>query len=127
MEPFTTNSWTWDADNVVRLGRELSDEDRELFSFDISGLDWPEYLQTYVLGIRKFLFKVIHFLQIQSYSLLLTDACLGGPWNARGEQEKDDDIALAGLHCQGPHPHPGSLPRVLDLLVTVVIRNFYNC
>jgi len=58
LEPFTTNSWSWSNNNLVKLQEELSKEDKAVFGFDIkTDFDWKEYLETYVQGIRKFLFK----------------------------------------------------------------------
>jgi len=57
LEPFTTNSWEWSHQNIDKLWSEISEEDREVFGFDIRKLDWIQYLETYVQGIRKFLFK----------------------------------------------------------------------
>jgi len=58
LEPFTTNSWNWSNNNVIKLEGELTKEDREVFGFDIKrDFDWKEYLVIYVQGVRKFLFK----------------------------------------------------------------------
>jgi len=57
LEPFTSNSWNWSNKNVIKLEKELTEEDRTVFGFDIRHLDWKEYLETYAQGIRKFLFK----------------------------------------------------------------------
>jgi len=57
LEPFTTNSWEWSHDNMDKLWSELSQEDKEIFGFDIRDLDWVDYLEAYVQGIRTYLFK----------------------------------------------------------------------
>merc|ERR1719219_2832682 len=57
LEPFTTNSWEWSNNNMDKLLEELGEEDKLVFNFDIRNLDWIQYLETYVQGIRKFLFK----------------------------------------------------------------------
>ena len=49
LEPFTTNSWSWSNNNMVKLQEELSREDKAVFGFDIkTDFDWKEYLETYV-------------------------------------------------------------------------------
>ena len=48
LEPFTTNSWEWSHQNMDKLWSEISEEDREVFAFDIRKLDWIQYLETYV-------------------------------------------------------------------------------
>ena len=45
---FTTNSWEWSHGNTDKLWAELSEEDRQIFHFDIRELDWIEYLESYV-------------------------------------------------------------------------------
>jgi len=57
LEPFTTNSWEWTHSNMDKLWEEMAPEDKETFGFDIRTLDWLDYLETYVLGIRTYLFK----------------------------------------------------------------------
>ena len=48
LEPFTTNSWDWTHGNMDKLWEELSQEDREIFPFDLRELDWSNFLETYV-------------------------------------------------------------------------------
>ena len=48
LETFTTNSWGWSHANMDKLWAELSEEDRQLFHFDIRELEWIQYLETYV-------------------------------------------------------------------------------
>ena len=57
LEPFTTNSWEWSHDNMDKLWSELSDEDKEVFGFDIRDLDWVEYLEAYV-QVKDFSIKL---------------------------------------------------------------------
>ncbi|XP_049522439.1 fatty acyl-CoA reductase 1-like [Dermacentor silvarum] len=55
---FTNNSWLFRSDNVLELMNELSPTDKQLFDLDIRKLDWCQYWDHYMLGIRKYLFKV---------------------------------------------------------------------
>merc|ERR1712059_58455 len=57
LEPFTTNSWTWSNENVKRLAEELTEGDKKIFGFDLRDIQWQDYLNKYVEGIREFLFK----------------------------------------------------------------------
>lgn len=57
LEPFTTNSWTWSNENVKRLAEELTEDDKKIFGFDLRDIQWQDYLNKYVEGIREFLFK----------------------------------------------------------------------
>lgn len=57
LEYFSTKEWNFRDDNVRRLGEQLSLEDRETFMFDVRQIDWPSYLEHYILGIRQFILK----------------------------------------------------------------------
>lgn len=57
LEYFSTQEWRFLDDNVRELNASLSLEDRRLFSFDVTEIDWPKYIADYVLGIRSFIFK----------------------------------------------------------------------
>lgn len=54
---FCTNEWTFTNDNVQELWANLNDDDKKLFYFDMSSLDWDEYIRHYMLGMRVHLFK----------------------------------------------------------------------
>lgn len=54
---FSTQEWTFHDSNVRSLLSTLSPEDKELFYFDLTQLNWKEYLKAYVAGIRLFLLK----------------------------------------------------------------------
>ncbi|CAG9857442.1 unnamed protein product [Phyllotreta striolata] len=57
LEYFATNEWRFDDENVRQLALTLSESDREEFCFDVAKIDWNNYLENYVLGIRRFIFK----------------------------------------------------------------------
>lgn len=57
LQYFSTNQWNFRDDNVRRLAEQLSPEDRETFMFDVRNIDWPSYLEHYILGIRQFILK----------------------------------------------------------------------
>jgi len=57
LEPFTTGSWNWSNTNVLALEASLTEVDRQVFGFDMRGLDWKNYLDIYAQGIRDYLFK----------------------------------------------------------------------
>ncbi|KAF6214116.1 hypothetical protein GE061_011847 [Apolygus lucorum] len=54
---FTTKEFKFRNDNVAELLTKLSPEDREAFCFDINDINWREYIETYVLGTRKYILK----------------------------------------------------------------------
>ncbi|XP_075543404.1 fatty acyl-CoA reductase 1-like isoform X2 [Dermacentor variabilis] len=55
---YTTNSWIFRSDNVMELMNDMSPTDKQLFDIDVRKLDWCQYWDNYMLGIRKYLFKV---------------------------------------------------------------------
>jgi fatty acyl-CoA reductase len=57
LEYFTTQQWNFRDDNVRKLAEQLSPEDRQTFMFDVKQIDWPSYLENYILGIRQFILK----------------------------------------------------------------------
>lgn len=57
LEYFSTQQWNFRDNNVRRLGEQLSPEDRLTFMFDVRQIDWPSYLENYILGIRQFILK----------------------------------------------------------------------
>nr|CAD7424357.1 unnamed protein product [Timema monikensis] len=54
---FTTQQWIFNDDKVRQLSSLLSVEDKKCFSFDVREIDWPTYIESYILGMRQFLFK----------------------------------------------------------------------
>lgn len=57
LEYFTTNEWIYEVDNFLALNKELSAADRRRFLIDVKQIDWPQYMENYVLGIRHYLLK----------------------------------------------------------------------
>ena len=55
--PFSTREWKFHDSNVTSLETSLSSEDKELFYFDLTQLQWTQYLADYVAGMRHFLLK----------------------------------------------------------------------
>ncbi|XP_024883964.1 putative fatty acyl-CoA reductase CG5065 [Temnothorax curvispinosus] len=56
-EYFTTNQWSFWDNNVQQLCKQLSPEDRNTFMFNVRQIDWPSYLEHYILGIRQFILR----------------------------------------------------------------------
>ncbi|KAH7954274.1 hypothetical protein HPB49_017127 [Dermacentor silvarum] len=57
LQYFTTHGWLFRSNNAVALAQELSATDAQLFNFDVRSLEWTPYLESYMLGIRKYMFK----------------------------------------------------------------------
>lgn len=57
LEFFTTNQWRFVSDNPIRLLSEMSENDKNLFYFDVREIDWQSYYEIYVLGARRYILK----------------------------------------------------------------------
>ncbi|XP_069702737.1 putative fatty acyl-CoA reductase CG5065 [Periplaneta americana] len=57
LEYFSTQQWRFSDENVQHLNGLLSPDDRRTFQFDVREIHWPTYIESYVLGIRHFIFK----------------------------------------------------------------------
>ena len=60
LQYFSTREWIWSNHNVHKLRQELADTDPQSlskFDFDISSIDWKEFLDHYVLGARHYVLK----------------------------------------------------------------------
>lgn len=52
---FSLKSWTFYDNNTRALSGRLSKSDQNLFQFDISKLNWVDYFEKHVLGVRKYI------------------------------------------------------------------------
>ncbi|XP_060269230.1 fatty acyl-CoA reductase 2 isoform X2 [Ovis aries] len=57
VEYFINRSWEWSTYNTEMLMSALSPEDQRVFNFDVRQLNWLEYIENYVLGVKKYLLK----------------------------------------------------------------------
>jgi len=57
LEYFTKNEWIYRTDNFEALNRQLSIEDQRRFVVDVRKIDWPKYMENYVLGVRHYLLR----------------------------------------------------------------------
>ncbi|XP_077565947.1 fatty acyl-CoA reductase 1 [Stigmatopora nigra] len=54
LEYFSSQDWEWNSDNVSMLMAQMSPEDRKTFNFDVRQLNWPEYIENYCIGTKKY-------------------------------------------------------------------------
>ncbi|XP_016302889.1 fatty acyl-CoA reductase 1 [Sinocyclocheilus anshuiensis] len=54
LEYFSSQDWEWNSDNMNMLMSQLSAEDRKTFNFDVRQLNWPEYIENYCIGTKKY-------------------------------------------------------------------------
>lgn len=57
LEYFTTHEWQFEDNNVRNLNSSLNEQDRKEFNFDVAQINWEEYIENYVLGIRRYIYK----------------------------------------------------------------------
>ncbi|KAI9556292.1 hypothetical protein GHT06_018866 [Daphnia sinensis] len=56
-EFFTTHQWRFVSNNWIRLMNEMSIEDRDIFYFDVRKINWQNYFESYILGVRLYGFQ----------------------------------------------------------------------
>uniref|UniRef100_A0A8C7D2S0 Fatty acyl-CoA reductase n=1 Tax=Oncorhynchus kisutch TaxID=8019 RepID=A0A8C7D2S0_ONCKI len=54
LEYFSSQDWEWNSENMSMLMSHLSPEDRKTFNFDVRQLNWPEYIENYCIGTKKY-------------------------------------------------------------------------
>uniref|UniRef100_A0A8C8HZY8 Fatty acyl-CoA reductase n=1 Tax=Oncorhynchus tshawytscha TaxID=74940 RepID=A0A8C8HZY8_ONCTS len=54
LEYFSSQDWEWNSENMNMLMSHLSPEDRKTFNFDVRQLNWPEYIENYCIGTKKY-------------------------------------------------------------------------
>ncbi|XP_031438737.1 fatty acyl-CoA reductase 1 [Clupea harengus] len=54
LEYFSSQDWEWNSENLNMLMSQLSPGDRKTFNFDVRQLNWPEYIENYCIGTKKY-------------------------------------------------------------------------
>ncbi|CAF1307836.1 unnamed protein product, partial [Rotaria sp. Silwood1] len=56
---FSNNTWTFSNKQRDILWKAIdnNDQDRKLFNFDLTELDWTDYIKDHVIGVKKYLLK----------------------------------------------------------------------
>nr|XP_033331554.1 fatty acyl-CoA reductase 1-like [Megalopta genalis] len=54
---FTTQQWKFRDENVKKLWSKLGPIDRKSFNFNVADINWPEYFDVYMRGIRVYSLK----------------------------------------------------------------------
>nr|KAF6494853.1 fatty acyl-CoA reductase 2 [Rousettus aegyptiacus] len=57
LEYFISQHWEWSINNTEMLMSQMSPEDQRVFNFDVRQLNWLQYIENYVLGLKKHLLK----------------------------------------------------------------------
>ncbi len=56
-EHFTKNEWIFDNQSVSRVSKLLSEEEKQVFNFDVSRIKWKMFVMNHAYGIKKFILK----------------------------------------------------------------------
>jgi fatty acyl-CoA reductase len=54
---FCQREWMYHDTNLRSLLAKLTPEDRDIFNFDIKQVNWNEYLESCVKGLRQYILK----------------------------------------------------------------------
>lgn len=54
---FSTREWTFTNDQLHAMQAKLTSKDRTSFYCDIRDVNWHDYFETYISGIRVYLLK----------------------------------------------------------------------
>jgi len=57
LEFYTVRQWHFISRNPAFLLEKMSAEDTSTFNFDVRKINWESYMESYVLGVRKYLLK----------------------------------------------------------------------
>lgn len=57
IKPFACTAQKFYVDNAEKLFNSLSKSDQEKFPFDIRSVNWKDAMDSYVLGVKKYLLK----------------------------------------------------------------------
>lgn len=52
LEPFTTKQWVFNCSNTTGLYNDMSLLDRKIFNFDLTQVEWDDYLERYYVGSK---------------------------------------------------------------------------
>lgn len=54
---FLTNEWDINNDNLIKLWNKLSEQDKQLFNFDINSIVLETYFINLLTGLKKYILK----------------------------------------------------------------------
>jgi alcohol-forming fatty acyl-CoA reductase len=54
---FSTQQWNFNNKNMQALWSRMDPKDQEIFHFSMKDMDWENYFETHILGLRKYLAK----------------------------------------------------------------------
>lgn len=57
LDYFTQNDWVFSNKNLDDLLNKMTPEDRKTFNFNVKSIHWPTYMESYCLGIKRFVLR----------------------------------------------------------------------
>ncbi|VDN57898.1 unnamed protein product [Dracunculus medinensis] len=52
---FTTRGWNFETNGLLEIWNSISDDDKQVFNFDVRQIDWDSYLFDYLMGIKRYI------------------------------------------------------------------------
>lgn len=56
-KPFTNNEWIFTNTKAYKLFRQLSDQDKMVYNFDVTRIKWKMFIMNHAYGIKRFILK----------------------------------------------------------------------
>lgn len=57
LEKFIFTEWHYDSKRTLALAKSMDPVDKKIFFIDIADLNWEDYFQNTILGVREYLSK----------------------------------------------------------------------
>jgi fatty acyl-CoA reductase len=57
LKPFTSTYSNFSNENSQKLAKSLKESEKKEFPFDVRTIDWRSAMESYVLGVKKYLLK----------------------------------------------------------------------
>lgn len=57
LEYFTARGWHFQSQMILNLLSDLSPKDKQTFDIDVTHINWHEYLEAYIIGVKKYILK----------------------------------------------------------------------
>lgn len=57
LTPFSSCEWRFSDTNVVKLFNSMSKVDKDLFNFDVTTINWPDFIRNFIIGSQIYALK----------------------------------------------------------------------
>lgn len=56
-QPWLTRTWDWEIDQAAVVTQAMAKEDRAAFTVSVAEMEWPKYMDNFVMGLKRFVLK----------------------------------------------------------------------